>query len=397
MRKNLVVLLLMVLLSAFLPAQDCGVQVENADYNNFVLIADRSGSMSTGSALVYSMVGIGSFLGQLQGDDWVSLITFSDDIRVDQEFTQDVGAVFSKVKTMTAGGGTRLYDAIAKGIQILSPREGRKVIIFLTDGIDNGSRFSVKNLAQMNVGEDVFLYGIGLGDVEERVLRNITNISRGTLSITPSPEELQTIYSTVRDTHYTLAEELETTGRYSITSIPSGQPVRVDGQDAGTTPLRLLGFEPGEHNVEVDFSRGIWSCSSDLQAGYTCYVTAREADLPNDLIIETAPTNAAVFIDDSYAGFSSMIASHIGSVSDQLVIKGLAPGKHVIRVVPAPDTGMTDDMDIEFEINMTTDPLFIKVEVFMGRYKIISPATGEVLEEVSTGGFGGGLLNFNFN
>ncbi len=398
----LALILLLFVPSFTLLSQDCGYQVENEDYNNFVLISDRSGSMNTGSALVYSMVGMGGFLREVRSTDWVSLISFSDDISVEQEFTQDVGAVYAKVKNLSAGGGTRLYDAIAKGIQMLSSREGKKVIIFLTDGIDNGSRFSVRDLEQMNVGEDVFLYGIGLGQVEEDILRRITGIAQGTFDITPSAETLQNLYASVQNTHYALADELKETGVYSVTSIPSGKRVSLDGRDVGMTPLKLLRIPPGPHTLDVAFPRGVWSCSSDLMADHTAYVTARESDLPNDLVIETAPTNAAVFIDDAYAGFSAMIPSHLGSVSDQLVIKGLTPGTHKIRILPAPDSGMTDDMAIEFDINMTNEPLFIKVEVFLSRYKILDHSTGAVIEQIKVGrGFGGGLGaslgNFNFD
>jgi uncharacterized protein YegL len=396
MKRILLLTLVFIFLgSAFISAQDCGYQIENTKHNNFVLIVDRSGSMSTGSALTYAMAGVGSFLSQVKSNDYISLISFSDDIKVENDFTVNAGEVFQQVKTLKAGGGTRLNDAIAKGIQMVSNREGRKVIVFLTDGVDNGSKFTVRNLEQMNIGEDIFLYGIGLGQVDDNILKRITSITEGTFESTPSPEELQNLYISVQNSYYNLNEKIADSGIYSIISVPSGNPVSLDGSVIGKTPFRLLNVEPGTHTIEVNFPLGIWDCTSNLKANYTSYVKASEMDLPNDLIIETAPTNAAVFIDDSYVGFSTMVPSHIGSVADQLRIRGLPPGKHIVRIVPAPDSGMLDDKAVEFEIIMAKEPKFIKVEVFFNKYSIINPSTGAVIEKHSTGGAFGSTFNFN--
>jgi len=394
--KRFVLLILGVIFitSTFISAQDCAYQIENPKHNNFVLVVDRSGSMTTGSALKYAMVGVGSFLSQVKQEDYISLISFSSDIIVESDFTNNAGAIFQKVKALKAGGGTLLYDAIAKGIQMVSARDGKKVIVFLTDGADNGSKFTVRNLEQMNIGEDVFLYGIGLGNVDENILKRITSITEGTFESTPSPEELQNLYVSVQNSYYNLNEKIADTGIYSLTSVPSGYPVSVDGRNIGKTPIKLINVEPGTHTVEVAFPRGVWDCTSTLQANYTSYIKARESDLPNDLIIETAPTNAAVFVDDSYIGFSSMLPSHIGSVADQLRIRGLAPGKHTIRIVPAPDSGMLDDKAVEFELNMTKASVFIKVEVFFNKFSIINPETGAVIKQISTGGGFGSSFSF---
>lgn len=385
MNKFLFFLVFFILIPSLSYSMECGSQIETESYNNFVLVADRSGSMS-GSAITNAMVGIDSFLKGVQSNDYVALLTFASDVTVDENFTQNVGTVFNKVKSISVGGGTRLYDALGKAIQMLSNREGRKVIVFLTDGQDGGSNFTVRDLKQMNIVEDVFLYGIGLGKVDEHVLRNITNISHGTFEVTQSAEDLAGIYTRVCNTHYTMVGELESFGRYSITSIPSGRSVQLDGRSIGITPVRVFDVEPGRHTVEVDFRRGVWDCTSVLKAGYTCFVSAKESDLPNDLILETAPTRSAVFIDDNYIGFSSMVPSSPGRVADQLRIKGLNPGLHKIRIVPAPDFEFMSSKSVEFEINMTREPLFIKVIVLQKKYYIMDPNTAQTLEMINISG-----------
>jgi uncharacterized protein YegL len=363
-------------------SDDCSTQVKSEEVNNFIIIADRSGSMHTDDALLYSMLGMGEFLKNTRKNDWVSLISFSDDVSVDQRLTQNKQLVFDQVKSLRAGGGTRLYDAIATGIQILSKKKGRKVIVFLTDGIDNSSQFTVRDLEQMNVGEDIFLYGIGLGTVDEEILKRITSISRGDFTISPSSSELENLYTKLQNSHYSVSDNLVSSGIYSITSIPSAMPVTFDGNQIGFTPIKMVAVKPGPHKVDVIFPKGEWSCSSDLMKGHTAYITARESDLPNDLILETAPTNSAVFVDDSYVGFSSMIPSKVGGTAKQLRIRGLSPGVHKIRIVPAPETGLMDDKAIEFEIQMSQEPLFIRVDVFWNQYNIMDISSAKVLKTI---------------
>ncbi|MEP7355445.1 MAG: VWA domain-containing protein, partial [Acidobacteriota bacterium] len=55
--------------------------------------------------------------------------------------------------------GTLLYDAVASAADdILKPREGRKVIIVLSDGDDNGSRSTLKTAIEAAQRADTLVY-----------------------------------------------------------------------------------------------------------------------------------------------------------------------------------------------------------------------------------------------
>ena len=120
------IILLLSLVTPVLTAFDCGEQIETSVYNNFVLVADRSGSMNAQSALIYSMVGMGAFLKSMHAEDWVSLVTFSDDVRVDQEFTRDINSVFNKVKEISPEGRLGCMTPLGRRFKCYPPGMGVK-------------------------------------------------------------------------------------------------------------------------------------------------------------------------------------------------------------------------------------------------------------------------------
>ena len=45
----------------------------------------------------------------------------------------------------------RHYDAIAKAATIIHSESGARIIVFLTDGDDNSSKFKIKDIESMNL------------------------------------------------------------------------------------------------------------------------------------------------------------------------------------------------------------------------------------------------------
>jgi VWFA-related protein len=67
-----------------------------------------------------------AFIEQLRDNDEVMVVSFDDRVTFDTSFTSDRAALIQAIHTLRTGGGTRLYDAISKGLQRSSPMEGRK-------------------------------------------------------------------------------------------------------------------------------------------------------------------------------------------------------------------------------------------------------------------------------
>jgi Ca-activated chloride channel family protein len=90
------------------------------------------------------------------------LMVFSDKLKVNTDFTTDLQNLRTELLTVKPKGSTALYDAIYAGVAKV--REGnhpRKALVVVTDGYDNHSRYSGKNLREAVKETDVQLYLIG--------------------------------------------------------------------------------------------------------------------------------------------------------------------------------------------------------------------------------------------
>jgi len=106
------------------------------------LLVDVSGS--TAKELAYEADSAGRFVRALFGEgnpeDSLKLWTFN--WKVTQEtrgYTRDQKVLTERLKTMHGDAGTALYDAIYFAARDLEPRDGRKVIVVVTDGHDTVS------------------------------------------------------------------------------------------------------------------------------------------------------------------------------------------------------------------------------------------------------------------
>jgi len=134
--------------------------------NTFMLVIDKSGSMSVGDAIGYTIKGAKKFVSQMKKGDQTGLITFNGGIDIDVSITPDTSALIRAINDISVEGATKLYDALASGVQQLITDSNRRIIVYLTDGRDTGSVFRISNLESMFQGENIFIYGIGVGDDE---------------------------------------------------------------------------------------------------------------------------------------------------------------------------------------------------------------------------------------
>ena len=168
----------------------------------FVLAIDTSGSMEAVSynktALEQGVEAAKVFLGKLSPEDRVALIAFADEVVVIQELTADKSAVETALNSLEPGGGTKLYDAVYRGIEVLENVPERKVVIFLTDGKESGSsENNVDSVAQKAAESGVPVYPIGFGDVNSDSLKAIADASGGYAQIKPDAAILETGFTTV--------------------------------------------------------------------------------------------------------------------------------------------------------------------------------------------------------
>ena len=68
----------------------------------------------------------------------------------------------SEIKDLDFGNGTKLWDAVAAGLDELKGIEGRRVILVFTDGDDTASNVGLGTVVDRARAEDVMVYAIGL-------------------------------------------------------------------------------------------------------------------------------------------------------------------------------------------------------------------------------------------
>lgn len=340
----------------------CYFTVDEPAVNYIVLVIDKSGSMS-GQAMADAKTGAKKFISEMAPQDYAMIVEFNDRVEVTQGFTADRELLKRAIDGLQDGGGTALYDAMAKSISVLSRQASSRIIVFLTDGQDGSSLYTAQNINSMSVSEGVFVYGIGLGDVDTQTLQTMTNSTNGSFEITKRSSDLADIYSRVLSGYYSrFGKQKDQTGRITVKSIPSGETVKLDGKSVGRTPLKLDNIDPGEHQIGVEFNRGLAHCKIPVEKGKRTIVDLRESDLGRDVVItSSSPANASVFIDGEYVGVCESHAPiNMGSnwIKEalewpQLTIKNVPLGKHTIllRGIPDFDYGSDQEMTIELNLN----------------------------------------------
>jgi Ca-activated chloride channel family protein len=141
--------------------QDIASMVSEDAPLDLVLAIDVSGSME--HALDDVKVAVKQLLLKLRPGDAATIIGFNDTMFLAAEREKDQKAREEAVDLLTSWGGTALYDATVRAIDLVSRDWGRKGIIIFSDGDDRNS-ITTRDAATSRVqASDAMLYTIGFG------------------------------------------------------------------------------------------------------------------------------------------------------------------------------------------------------------------------------------------
>lgn len=127
------------------------------------LLVDTSGSMEPKLATV--KLRLGNLVENLNRCDEVMLFGFSTKPDLVQAFTTDHRTVEKQMEGFHAYGQTALYDVTNAALQKLEDADyPNRTIILITDGMDNTSTATQKEVAARASKDGVPIYAIGIGD-----------------------------------------------------------------------------------------------------------------------------------------------------------------------------------------------------------------------------------------
>ncbi len=231
------------------------------------IVIDDSGSMKTKRQAVNAAAL--TFVKTSNPQDQVFVVNFNDSPYLDTpgDFAANIEELKAALDKIDSRGGTALYDAVMASLDHLKRgNRDRKVVLVVTDGEDNSSRYSFEELLRYAQKSNATIYTIGLlGDEEPdglfklhgrgpklaaKILQRLGAATGGLPYFPKSLEEVESICSEIaRDirNQYTLAY-------YPLNKKKDGtfRSVRVEALSANKHSRLIVRTSPGYYAPKAE-------------------------------------------------------------------------------------------------------------------------------------------------
>ena len=195
-------------------------------------------SLSTRKDLPLELVSARKFAHAIvRPQDGLSVYKFSEEVSQMVPFTSDLKRIDEGIDKVRNGSATALYDAVFLGSQALSRRQGRKVMVVITDGGDTMSRVDYKEALRAAQEAEAIIYSIIIVPIEADAGRD-----------TGGEHALIQISSDTGGKYY-YATSPGATGR----SVPEDQRRTADAVLAGVLSVRAI-FESEFRRLRMDLT-----------------------------------------------------------------------------------------------------------------------------------------------
>ena len=153
----------------------------------------------------------------LRSEDRLSVFEVTETINQLTGFTSDMKRIEKGIDNLRTGPGTSIYDAIYLCSDALLDREGRKVLVLITDGGDTTSKADYNNALKRAQQAEAIVYSIIVVPVEadagrnlggEHALIQISNDTGGKYYYAEGEQQLDTAFRKISDelrTQYLIA------------------------------------------------------------------------------------------------------------------------------------------------------------------------------------------------
>ncbi len=213
------------------------------------LIIDNSGSMREKHKKVEAAAI--DLVQASNKDDEVFVVNFNDsaylDLPNEKDFTNDIEEMKEALARIDARGGTAMRDAVNMSIVHLKEKAHRdkKVLVVVTDGVDNSSIVSLEALVKVAQQSGVLIYAVGLLSEEDR--RDATKAKRELTSLTEAtggeaffPKELADVDHIAQEVAHDIRNQ------YTIAYTPSNTAL-----DGSFREIKITVNAPGHPTVRT--------------------------------------------------------------------------------------------------------------------------------------------------
>jgi VWFA-related protein len=163
------------------------------------LVADKSDSISLSDMAKIQSV-MTEFVNQLHYSvgDKAELLAFDSIVQQMCYYTDDVDLLTRGIYNMSTDGLTAFYDAVYRGVTNAALQGGARCVIAFTDGIDNRSQHTAREVIQYANEKQVPVYIIGVGSaVEASTLRSMAQNTGGRYWYIDDLYDLQEIFDQI--------------------------------------------------------------------------------------------------------------------------------------------------------------------------------------------------------
>ena len=167
---------------------------------DLVLAIDISGSME--GALPEVKLAVKQLLRKLRPGDAATLIGFNDSPFIVAEREKDPQTREAAVDLLASWGGTALYDATVRALDLVGREWGRKGVVIFSDGDDRNSLTRRETAMAKVQGSDAMLYtiGFGMGSTLPALRNSLEEYARSTGGrpfFPRKPEELDSVFDDI--------------------------------------------------------------------------------------------------------------------------------------------------------------------------------------------------------
>jgi Ca-activated chloride channel family protein len=163
--------------------------------------------------------------------DQLALFQFSETVREAVPYTNSFQRISTGIRNMRPGAGTAMYDAIYLAGMSLNDRQGRKVLVLITDGGDTVSKIDYATALRAVQQSEALVYSIIMVPIENDSGRNIGG------------------------EHALIQLSKDTGGKYYYASTPSGLDAAFQQISKELRTQYVLGYYPSRKIADSDFRR----------------------------------------------------------------------------------------------------------------------------------------------